>query len=378
MASNKQAASRRKRFGTVRPLPSGKFQAFYTHKYVKVTAPRTFVYRKDANQWLLNEEVAISNGSWIEPSKRGKVAQNNMTLEKYLERYIVHQRRDGQPIRLSTGHLYRKLLKNQLSPLANVLLSDIDEETVSDWHHALSSNGKLTSTANAYKLLRAVMNMALKEKIILSNPCTIKGAQNASTQRLIYTPSLAEVHQLADRLSGDNRLIVLLATYGVMRFGEVAGLQRRDFRLDAQAAPKPMFDVHIQRQVQYFGGAFHVTPPKSKEGVRTTPLSPAITDELTVKLSTLKRAEDYLFTHPNTGHIRNDHFERVLRAELKKMGMDGLGWTIHSFRRAGATAYANSGANSAEIQGVLGDASVTAALRYVQKTGRAKQLAASL
>lgn len=378
MANSRQAASRRKRFGTVRPLPSGKFQAFYTHKYMKVTAPRTFVFRKDANQWLLNEEMAISNGTWIEPSKRGKVAQRDVSLGDYLERYIVRQRRNGHPIRPSTAHLYRKLLKNQLAPFANVLMSDIDEEAVNDWHHSLSSSGKLTSSANAYKLLRAMMNMALREKVVLSNPCNIKGAQNASTQRPIFTPSLTEVHQLADRLAGDNRLIVLLATYGVMRFGEVAGLQRRDFRLDSQSGPKPMFDVHIQRQVQYFGGAFHVTPPKSKEGVRTTPLSPALTDEISGKLATLKRADDFLFSHPSTGHIRNDHFERVLRAELKKMGMDGLGWTIHSFRRAGATAYANSGANSAELQSVLGDASVTAALRYVQKTGRAKQLAASL
>jgi integrase len=76
--------------------------------------------------------------------------------------------------------------------------------------------------------------------------------------------------------------------------------------------------------------------------------------------------------------MRNDILEHRFKLALGKVGLANQGIVIHSLRSAGATAYANAGANIEEIKRVLGDASPTAALRYVQTTGRHVELSAKL
>lgn len=64
---------RRRTFGNVRKLPSGRFQARYLdpsgHRH---RAPLTFPTIFDANRWLSVVEAEIARGSWVDP--RGKVS----------------------------------------------------------------------------------------------------------------------------------------------------------------------------------------------------------------------------------------------------------------------------------------------------------------
>lgn len=59
---------RRRTFGNVRKLPSGRYQARYLdpsgHRH---RAPRTFATLGDANRWLSATEAAIARGAWIDP-----------------------------------------------------------------------------------------------------------------------------------------------------------------------------------------------------------------------------------------------------------------------------------------------------------------------
>ncbi|MEO0060632.1 MAG: hypothetical protein RL343_250 [Actinomycetota bacterium] len=368
-----------KGFGTIRKLPSGKFQAFYTHDYQKVTAPNTFVAKGHARDWLANEQVAISSGKWVAPKDRKPVVSENHEFVAYVNHYLKSKRKNGNPIQESTKDLYRKLVKHQLGGFHGRSVKDLTSQEIDRWFQSATAGGKRTSSANAYKLLRAVLNFAKREGVVDANNCNIPGAQNASSGRKQYTPPMEEVIALAKVIDPQFRTLTLVGAYGVMRFGELAGLQKGDFKLvqDPESG-EFSYHVHIQRQVKYFASQFEVGDPKSKEGNRVNVLNPSITDEVKAHLSGVKRNADHVFTDFNGDYMRNDFYARRLEKAVDAMGLKGKGFTVHSLRHAGATAYANKGANVAEIQAVLGDSSPTAALGYIKATNRAVKLAASL
>jgi integrase len=368
-----------KGFGSVRKLPSGNYQATYTFNYQKVTAPNTFKTSADANYWLLQEELSTKNGTWLSPSKRVANA-TSYEFVAYFEHYLSKKlTRDAKPIESSTQDLYRRLVKNQLKDFIGKDIRGISEQEVETWHSAHVRSGKRTTTANAYKLLRALMNLAVKEQVRKDNPCKIVGAQTGSTGRIEYTPTFNEIHQVANLLSPEFKLLTLLGAYGVLRFGELAGLQKGDFRkIGNKKGDVEYYEVHIQRQTKYFARRFEVSAPKSKAGIRTTALHPDLNPLIESHLNTLKNRNSFLFTDSNGEHLRNDLYGRQMKKAVESIGLGGRGWHVHSLRHAGATAYANTGANVAEVQRVLGDSSPTAALRYINATNRSVSLAHAL
>jgi hypothetical protein len=77
--------------------------------------------------------------------------------------------------------------------------------------------------AKAYRLLRAILNTAAKEKRIKENPCQIEGAdKEINPERPVL--SVTQVYSLADEIGPRYRALILLATFGNMRRGELAGL----------------------------------------------------------------------------------------------------------------------------------------------------------
>ena len=57
----------RRRFGNVRKLPSGKFQAsFIGPNGKRQNAPNTFRTKTDADRWLVKVESDISRGTWLD------------------------------------------------------------------------------------------------------------------------------------------------------------------------------------------------------------------------------------------------------------------------------------------------------------------------
>ena len=58
-------AAKRRRFGLVRTLPSGRFQAsFVAPSGIRQLAPTTFRTKTDADRWLSAVEADLSRGTW--------------------------------------------------------------------------------------------------------------------------------------------------------------------------------------------------------------------------------------------------------------------------------------------------------------------------
>jgi hypothetical protein len=86
--------ARKRRFGRVRRLPSGRWQARYKGPdSIDRPAPRTFPGKGDAERWLTLTEVEVMRGDWIDPD-RGLVS-----FGEYAQacQGLVRRQADGQP-----------------------------------------------------------------------------------------------------------------------------------------------------------------------------------------------------------------------------------------------------------------------------------------
>jgi integrase len=280
MAGNSKG--RRRRFGSVRQLPSGKWQARYQGPDGLVrAAPETFPTRTSAEQWLTVTEAKILEADWIDPDA------GRIPFADYATAWI--DERAG--LRPKTIQLYRYLLRRHLATatgFGRYAISEIREPQVRRWRKELIDSGVSAVTAGkAYRLLQAIMNTAVDDGLIRRNPCRIKGAaQERSPERPIL--SIEDVYRLADAVSDRYRALVLLAAFGSLRWGEVIALQRADIDLDART-------VRVERQLTEVRGAGLVLgSPKSEAGRRVVHLPkaiiPALREHLKISAAPVPRA----------------------------------------------------------------------------------------
>ena len=182
----------RRLFGTIRKLPSGRYQARYVDASGRRHQARsTFPSKGDAGRWLSDVEAAIARGTWIDPDA-GRVL-----LADYAQGWI-----DSRPgLRPRTRELYQSLLDLHLEPtLGDVPLDRLTPALVRRWYVssiARQDLGRVT-LAKCYRLLRAVLNTAVTDGLLARNPCVIKGAgTERSAERPVAT--LAQVWALRGR-----------------------------------------------------------------------------------------------------------------------------------------------------------------------------------
>jgi integrase len=131
------------------------------------------------------------------------------------------------------------------------------------WRKNLLDSGVGPVTvAKAYRLLKSIMTTAVDDRLIGQNPCKIKGAgEEKSPERPVLT--LNQVFVLADAFADRRyRLLVLLAVFCSLRWGELAALRRK--HIDTSASL-----IRVEAAVvELVNGALVTGPPKSASGLR--------------------------------------------------------------------------------------------------------------
>src|SRR3954447_26433753 len=220
--------ARRRSFGTIRQLPSGRFQARYPGSDGGPrTAPDTFESRADAGRFLSAIETDMQRGLWNDP-KTG-----DTTLRVYAEAWLAERRVRGRPLAPRTVDTYQHSLDMWILPfLGDMPLRTITPAAVRRWHAEVAASTGTTATRQAYALLRAILNTAVADDAIERNPCRIRGAGQPHTpERPLIDP--ADVERAAAAMPTGLEATVLLALWAHLRIGEVLGLQRGDINLEA-------------------------------------------------------------------------------------------------------------------------------------------------
>lgn len=357
-----------RRFGSVRKLPSGRFQARYPGPDGLLRkAPRTFATRNEAERYLVIVESEILRNDWLDADK-GKIL-----LKDYAERWIVERPR----LRPRTVHLYEWLLKKHIAPyLGGVTLASLTTPMVREWRKRLLADGvSIGQAAKAYRLLRAVLNTAVKEdELIRSNPCRIPGAdQEDAAERPTLTVS--QVLALANKVPERYKALILVATFGCLRWGEAIALQRRDIDLTAGT-------VRVRAAfTEQRGKGLVLGPPKSKAGMRTVSLPAAILPVLTehLRVHVKEWPDSFVFTTMNGKTIWRGNFNKLVKWRKTVGGIGAPDLHFHDLRHTGNTLAAQSGASLRDLMARMGHDSPRAALIYQHATTDAdKAVAAAL
>jgi integrase len=340
---------RRRRFGAIRRLPSGRYQARYPGPDgVMRPAPFTFETTADADDWLAEKQTEIRRGEWRDP-EAGAVG-----FRAYADKWV--EERELAPL---TRDLYRYLLDKHLTAFADLDLDEITAPRVREWRaERLRITGAKTITAKAYRLLKAIMETAVDDELIQRNPCRIKGAgKEKAAERRIAT--VAQVDALADAVGMRWRLMVYLGAYGPMRPEELAGLRRRDVDLDnlrvrvRLAEPERMNGRRVQGDT------------KSEAGTRTVILPAFLRRELHWHLESYAEPgpDGLLFVGEKGAPFRRSTFGRKWRKAREIVGMPE-GFRFYDLRHTGHTLSTRSGATLKDTMVRAGQSSEKAALIY--------------
>ncbi|WP_328524555.1 tyrosine-type recombinase/integrase [Kribbella sp. NBC_00359] len=356
----------RRRFGRVRKLPSGRFQARYPGPDgIDRPAPSTFASKTEAARWLTLKEAELAQDEWIDP------AAGEKPLGEFAQKWI----RERPGLRSKTLVLYSGLLRNHIAPtLGTKPLRELTAPMLRGWRQSLLDGGLGPVTAaKAYRLLRSILSTAVEDRLIKTNPCYIKGAAvERSPERPVLT--VAEVYKLADAMHPTFRALILVAALGSLRWGELAALQRRHVDLvDGVLRIR-------QAAVELPTGELQISPPKTAAGRRTVYLPEIVMQDLRVHFDIyVKRLpEAFVFTGAKGAQLRRSTFQRNWSKGLKGASLTGR-VHFHDLRHTGNTWAAESGATLRELMERMGHASSRAALIYLHTNdGRHKGVAQAM
>lgn len=385
--------SSRRSFGRKRKLPSGRWQVAYTGPDAVVyKAPVTFEDEDAAAGWLARERKLIDLEEWVPPPLRGqkKRTPGNVKLGTYAADWLEDRRVNGEPLKPRTRTEYARLLEVLIEPTFGQLpVATITEDLVRDWYEGM---GKSTPTqrARAYALLRTVLNSAVEDKLIMVNPCRIKGAGRTKRAKRIEPATLEELTQIAENMIPERRLAVLLAAWCAMRYGEIAELRRHDVDLTNGR-------IHIRRGVVIIDGERIVDTPKTEAGARTIAVPPHLVPVIKEHLQLYAQpgrtgllfhgrdgqqlAESTMMGRPARrrrikGRIVNESSTGYCRARAAA-GREDL--SFHDLRHTGAVLAAQAGATLAELMARLGHTTPAAAMVYQHAAaGRDEEIARKL
>jgi len=341
-------ARKRRRFGRVRQLPSGRWQAAYSGPDGRIhKATRTYATEADAEGWLAGERRKIDLDTW------GAVERSDsVTLRDYARQWI-----EQRSLRPRTRLHYQSMLKRLILPdLGDAKLALLTPARVRQWHSGLGADAP-TRNAHAYALLHAICATAVQDEVLDANPCRIRSAMQTGRKRDVDVLTPAEVAQLAAAMPPALRMSVLLAAWCGLRWGETSELRRKDVTADGAT-------LRVRRAVTYREGDFHVGPPKTAAGVRDVAVPPHIRSALKAHLREHvgRGSEALLFGLDGNLHMTGDQYRPDW--EIARTAIDRPALRVHDLRHVGAVLAAQTGATTAELMHRLGHTTPAMALRY--------------
>lgn len=345
--------SKRRQFGKIRRLPSGRYQASYVHSSTgrRATAPGTFKAKADANAWLATVQADLARGDHLDDEGA------QIEFATYATEWLAAK----ADLRVRTVELYDYLLRSHILPtLGCCPVGSITAADVRSWHAALVRTELSQATvAKAYRLLRQIMEATVDDRLRRENPCRIKGAAvERGPERKI--PSVESVVALADAITPSYRAMVLIAGYGGLRRGECLGLAR--CHIDLANSPPT---ITVERSLVYTqAGESILQPPKTDAGFRTlampASLATVVGDHLDTHVG--PGGDALLFTDPQTGETPSKgRFRSEWEGARRRVGVT---CTFHDLRHVAGTLNAIAGATTKEAMARMGHASPDAALRY--------------
>ena len=346
---------RRRQFGCVRRLPSGRYQAFYFHEGSNHRAPQTYETKADANAWLSVQAGDIAKGTWSPGHK--------LTVSDLADRWLA-----SNPLKRK-GSRYRdeSILQAHILPvLGSTLVQKVTrpalQKMVDQWAAELSPStvGRQTSC------LAALFSYAVTIGALAQSPATRLRRPHVDP---VERPELVadDLERLAKSL-GDYALMLWVGAATGMRWAECAGLMIEDFDHNARC-------LRVERQLDRDG---ELVPLKTAMAKRTVAIPDWLVTDLSAYTTSHNLTEGLLF---RSRQRKASPLQQLATTEwvpaCNAAGLSGL--DFHDLRSNHATALVDEGVNPKVAQERLGHAQVTTTLAiYARATQLSHRSAAEV
>lgn len=333
-----------------RPLQATKTPGVYRRgtRYVVVLRDRTGRQFKRSAKTLA--EARTLKSTLTADIARGELqVTKRLTFEDYAREWVdTYSGRTSRGIRPQTLADYRRAIERRAIPFfGRMQLADVTARDIKRFAQELAAAGL---SANTIRLqlapVKALLATAVEDGVLRANPAAGVRLANANARGPVERTALSdtELARLLDEVDDEHRLMVLLLSQTGLRIGEAVALQWQDVDLLACR-------IHVRRR--YYKG--EVDAPKSRFGIRSIPISRAMTE----RLASLREGSDFgaptdhLFcTSVGTPHLPRNVLMRSFKPAATRARIPWAGF--HTLRHTCASRLFRLGWNAKQVQMVLG------------------------
>lgn len=401
------SATKRESWGSLRKLPSGRWQARYPGPDGETYTARTdddksltFLTKTDARRWLAAVHTKISLGQWEPPAvvaarNRADAEQEkarSMGFEEYSKRWLqmirTEPNRSGKMRAVGTVRSYAGKVTGYLVPeFGDTPLKEIDADRIREMTDRLDQIPAPLNPKSKFNgitrpvliVLMMILRQAARNGIIPAAPNVSIPRQESVRYDADHDESEdviapVQVEALYEAVPTQWAIMVQLAAWCQLRRGECLGVQRRDIEWQDDGSAT----LHVRRQLNANTGDY--TELKSEAGKRSLSVPKLMIQRLKEHLNDYVAAEAKAPVIPaspggsmplsNTrwGYVWADARERVPNLPHR--------FRFHDLRHTGLTLFAQEGATLAELMRRGGHADIHIVLRYQHATmSRDRELA---
>lgn len=335
--------TKRRPFGSVRRLPSGRWQARYRDaQNVRRAAPDTFSTEQAARDWLVGIEADIIRGRWRDPDA-GRISFREWSVE-YMANAIHKRER--------TRYKDESILRRRLVPVfGDMAIGDIEQRHVQAFVTETAKHYAKSTVETEYSLLRTILGAAaIPGGPLEVNPCHDINLPDGGAPKKRRRVTIDELAVLAGHAHKRYRALIWLAGTLGLRWSEVAGL--RVGRISFLGTPS----ITIVETVADVGGRKLSERTKNESSERVFLIPPVLRDMLAAHLASEGRAgqlDALVFTAPRGGPLDySDFHDGIWAPAVAAAGLEGL--TFHGLRHSSAGLLRQLGIHTQVIADWLG------------------------
>lgn len=336
--------------GSVESYKNSKGKTLWRARYRKPdhspTSKRGFKGSREAERFLVEIEASKNKGLFIDQ-------MHSKTLLKTLaEPWLENKRAILKP---SSFRPLESAWRNHVQPAwGDKQIGNMRHSEIQRWVSQLSDQYSPTVVIRAHNILSALLEVAVRDRLILSNDAQGIGLPRKNVKRKAYL-TLDQVEMLATT-SGDFETLILTMAYTGLRWGEVTALRVQDFDETRRR-------ITVNENAVDVGGTIHVGKPKSHKS-RSVPVPEFLIEKLQIEIRG-KHSMQLIFGD-GSAYIRQSSsgrgwFASAVR-KCQKSDSTFPRVTPHDLRHTAASLAISAGANVKAVQRMLGHASAAMTL----------------
>jgi integrase len=246
------------------------WQVDYTYtdqKGVRRRAHKQFQLKKQAEQWLAQTQVDVSNNTHT-PDR------SSTTLAEAADRWLRKKENDGCAKSTMAGCHSRVNLYIRQRDIGKVKLSRLTDDTIEIWYENIFKEVSHSCAHDMFMELREILKFAVKRKLVgrnVAKEIDFRPPPEQKKQIGIDIPSKEDLRLILENApSGWPRQLFTVAALTGMRSGELRALRWEDVDFDNRA-------ITVCRSAD----RWHNTKlPKSAAGQRQIPMAPLVYNTL--------------------------------------------------------------------------------------------------